>query len=80
MKKRRRRLLDRADGKLLRKLSHYSRIIPFVMPKRVDSTVQYNQNVDIGNAEKILREMNEEYNTTAGIMDLVIATMIRTIY
>ncbi|QVK21514.1 2-oxo acid dehydrogenase subunit E2 [Mycoplasmatota bacterium] len=79
MKKTRRRIFDRPDGKLLRKLSHNGKIIPFVMPRRVDSTNQYNQNISIDNAEKVLKEVNEEHNLSAGIMDLVITAMVRTI-
>lgn len=74
-----RRLFDRADGKHLKKLSHYNRIIPFVMPKRVDSTVHFSQKLCIDEAEKVLRELNEEHGLNAGIMDLVMAAFVRTI-
>ncbi|XMB86698.1 2-oxo acid dehydrogenase subunit E2 [Mycoplasmatota bacterium WC44] len=74
-----RRLFDRPDGEHLKKLSHYNRIIPFVMPKRVDSTAQFSQKLCIDEAEKVLREMNEEHGLNAGIMDLVMAAFVRTI-
>jgi len=74
-----RRFLDRSDGKLLRRSSHYTRIIPYVMPRRVDASVYYNQRVEIAKAEEVLREVNEKHNMAAGIMDLIIATFVRTI-
>lgn len=73
------RLFDRPDGKHLKKLSHYNRIIPFVMPKRVDSTVHYSEKVNIDEALKVLKEMNTEHGLNAGIMDLVIASLVRVI-
>ncbi len=73
------RLFDRPDGKHLKKLSHYNRIIPFVMPKRVDSTVHYSEKINIDEALKVLKEMNSEHGLNAGIMDLVIAALVRVI-
>ncbi len=73
------RLFDRPDGKHLKRLSHYNRIIPFVMPKRVNSTVQYSEVINIDEALKVLKELNKEHGTSAGIMDLVMAAFVRTI-
>ena len=73
------RLFDRPDGKHLKKLSHYNRIIPFVMPKRVNSTVQYSEVISIDEALAVLKELNNEHGTNAGIMDLVMAAFVRTI-
>jgi pyruvate/2-oxoglutarate dehydrogenase complex dihydrolipoamide acyltransferase (E2) component len=73
------RLFDRPDGKHLKKLAPYNRIIPFVMPKRVDSTVHYSEKVNIDEALKVLRDMNKEHGLNAGIMDLVIAALVRVI-
>ena len=73
------RLFDRPDGKHLKKLSHYNRIIPFVMPKRVNSTVQYSEVINIDEALAVLKKINKEHGTSAGIMDLVMAAFVRTI-
>lgn len=73
------RLFDRPDGKHLKKLSPYSRIIPFLMPNRNDATVYYSEKISIDNALEVLRTMNQEHGLNAGIMDLVIAAFVRTI-
>jgi pyruvate/2-oxoglutarate dehydrogenase complex dihydrolipoamide acyltransferase (E2) component len=73
------RLFDRPDGKRLTKLSHYSRIIPFVMPKRVNATVHYSETINIDEALKVLKEMNDEHGMNAGIMDLIMAAFVRTL-
>lgn len=73
------RLFDRPDGKHLKKLSHYNRIIPFVMPKRVNSTVHYSEVVCIDEALKVLKELNAEHGMNAGVMDLLMAAFVRTI-
>lgn len=73
------RLFDRPDGKHLKKLSPYSRIIPFVMPNRNDATVYYSEKISIDAALEVLKKMNKEHGLNAGIMDLVIAAFVRTI-
>lgn len=73
------RLFDRPDGKHLKKLPPYNRIIPFVMPNRNDATVYYSEKVSIDAALEVLKKMNKEHGLNAGIMDVVIASFVRTI-
>jgi len=73
------RLFDRPDGKHLKKLSHYNRIIPFVMTKRMNSTVHYSEIINIDEALEVLREVNKEHHINAGVMDVVMAAFVRTI-
>lgn len=72
-------LFDRPDGKHLKKLSHYNRIIPFVMPKRVNATVHYSEVINIDEALVVLKELNKEHGMNAGVMDVVMAAFVRTI-
>ena len=52
---RRRRFGDRDDGRLLRSLDPFYRIIPYIMRTRVDAQDYFEDRIDLGPAEAWLR-------------------------
>lgn len=67
----------RIDGVRLKHLNHYQRIIPFVMPSRNDATVLYEANIDITHTLAFLKAFNQDNDTNASIMDVIMAAMVR---
>jgi hypothetical protein len=76
---RRRRRGDRYDGRLLRSLSPFYQIMPFIMRSRVDAQDYFEDRVPIGPAERWLRERRDEGRTGLGFLHVMIAALVRTI-
>lgn len=75
---RRRRLGDRADGRLLRSLNPFYRITPDIMRTRVDAHDFFTDRVDIGRAEAWLRGLRDRGQPGIGFLHLYIAALVRT--
>ena len=80
MKKRRRRWGDRSDGRLLRTLDPFMKMVPYIMKDRVDAQNYFEETIDITEVDKFLREKRKENgNINIGFLHIVIAAMVRTI-
>jgi hypothetical protein len=77
-KVRRRRLGDRADGRLLRTLSPIYQMIPYIMPTRGDAQDFFEDRIDIGPAEAWLRRQRAAGRTDLGYLALFMAALVRT--
>ena len=75
----RRRFGDRRDGRLLRTISPYSRLMAYIMPKRNDAMNLYSDSVEISAQEQWFREKRREGWKGLGMLHLFIAAYIRTI-
>jgi hypothetical protein len=75
---RKRRWGDRKDGFLVRSKDPFFRIIPYVMPTRVDAQVFFEDSVDILNAHTFVRQLRKE-GYKASLLHVYILSMVRMI-
>lgn len=54
----------RADGNLVKDGTDLRRVMPYVMRKRSESTVYFEQRIDVRNAERFVRAFNESHPET----------------
>ncbi len=78
MKKQKRRFGDRYDGKLLKKMDPFFRIVPYIMKSRVDAQVFFDDKIILDKTEKFLQQKREE-NINISFLHIAIAAMVRTI-
>ena len=78
-RKRRRRLGDRSDGRLLRSLSPIYQMIPYIMRTRVDAQDYFEDRIDIGPAEDWLRRQRAAGHANLGYLALFMAALVRII-
>jgi len=69
---------DRSDGRRLRTLDPFYRIIPFIMKNRVDSQNYFEEKIEISRAEAYLRKKRKTSDTNIGLLHLLVAAMVRT--
>lgn len=74
-----RRFGDRKEGRLLRSLNPFYKIIPYIMVKRNDSCNQFTDEVEISGAERWLREKRAEGYKGIGMLHIFIASYVRTV-
>lgn len=79
MNKRKRRLGDRYDGRLLRTLDPFYKIIPYIMKTRIDAQNFFGDKLEITNTEKFIIKKRKETGEKVGFFHVVIAAMVRTI-
>jgi len=77
MNKKRRRFGDRYDGKLLRKVDPFYKIIPYIMKTRVDSQVFFDDKIILEKTEKYIQDKRAQ-NINVSFLHIVIAAMVRT--
>ena len=75
----RRRLGDRKEGRLLRSLSPFYRLTPYIMPKRCDAQNYFSDSLEISGIEQWLREKRADNWKGMGMLHLFIAAYVRTI-
>ena len=75
----RRRFGDRKDGRLLRSLSPFYRMTPYIMVKRNDASNLFSDSVEIGGIEDWLREKRKQNLKGLGMLHLFIASYVRMI-
>ena len=75
----RRRFGDRKDGRLLRSLNPFDRFIPYIMVKKNDACNQYEDSVEISEAERWYRAKRREGYKGMGMLHLFIAAYLRTV-
>ncbi len=78
MKRKRRRFGDRYDGKLLKKIDPFYKIVPYIMKDRVDSQVYFDDKIMLDKTEKFLKQKREEKEYIS-FLHIVCAAMVRTI-
>lgn len=69
---------DRYDGRRIRTLDPFYKIIPFIMKSRTDAQNFYADKLDIGNVEDYLKEKRRQGIKNIGFLHVVIAAMVRT--
>jgi len=74
-----RRLGDRYDGRRIRTLNAFYRIIPFIMRNRADSQNFFEDKIEISNTESYLRCKRKDCDVNIGLLHVLIAAMVRTI-
>jgi hypothetical protein len=80
MEKRKRRFGDRYDGRLIRSIDPFYRIIPYIMKTRSDAQNFFEDRIEIGHTEAFIKEMRKNNeNEGIGFLHVVIAAMVRTI-
>jgi hypothetical protein len=77
-KKRKRRWGDRREGRLLRSLDPYAKLMPFIMKTRSDSCNYLEDTVDITELEKYLRAKSKDGHRGLGLLHFLIAAYVRT--
>jgi len=75
----RRRWGDRYDGRRVRTLNPFYQITPYIMRSRVDAQDYFEDEVDIGPAERWLRQMRDQGHARLGLLHLFIAAAVRTL-
>ncbi len=77
--KRKKRLGDRADGRLLRTVSPMSLVALYIMKQRNDACNMYTEAIDIKEIEKYIAVKRKEGMKGLGILHVIIAAYIRTV-
>ncbi len=78
-KKRKRRFLDRRDGRRVRTLAPYFCISPYIMVERNDASNFIRDSFDIGAVEQYVREKRAQGYRNFGIMHVLIAAYVRLV-
>ncbi|NLK87100.1 MAG: 2-oxo acid dehydrogenase subunit E2 [Clostridiaceae bacterium] len=79
MTKYKRRFGDRYDGRRIRSLDPFYRIVPFIMRYRSDSQNFFEEKIEIGHAESYLRKRRKSTGVKISMLHVMIAAMVRTI-
>ncbi len=78
-KKRRWRWGDRRDGRLLRSLTPFARLSPYIMKIRSDAQNHFEEEIDITDIEAYMRDLRKQGYKNIGLLHLFIAAYVRTI-
>ncbi|WP_304240759.1 2-oxo acid dehydrogenase subunit E2 [Gracilinema caldarium] len=68
--------LDRCDGKRIKGLNPFQKIIPYVMTTRNGAAVYFSEDIDIEPAMHLVKRLNEEEQTTKYTLFSVVLTAI----
>jgi len=79
MSNRKRRFGDRYDGRLLRTIDPFFKIIPYIMATRVDAQNFFEEKIPLEPIEAYLREKRQSGIKNIGFLHVVMAAMIRTL-
>ncbi|KPU43765.1 2-oxoacid dehydrogenases acyltransferase (catalytic domain) [Oxobacter pfennigii] len=79
MGKYKRRFGDRYDGRLLRSLDPFYKIMPYIMKTRVDSQVYFHDKFDVTETESYLKQKRSQGVKNIGYLHVIIAAMVRLI-
>lgn len=77
--KRKRRLGDRSDGRLVRTLPPMAHVSPYIMPTRAAASNYFKDAIEITEIEKYIRKKRKEGLTGFGIMHVIIAAYVRAV-
>lgn len=70
---------DRYDGRRIRSLDPFYKIIPFIMRYRSDSQNYFEEKIEIGHTESYLRKIRKNSGVRISMLHVMIAAMVRTI-
>jgi hypothetical protein len=73
---------SRPDGTWLGNLSHFTRILPYLMPIRTDASIYFEQHFDVTKALEYVRKHNSQNGRTGGRLSffhLFLCAAVRTI-
>ena len=73
------RASDRREGRQLRSLNAYSRIVPFILRRRSDAQYTLSDSMEVTGIEQWLREKRGEGWSKLGILHLIVAAYVRTV-
>jgi len=76
---RRRRLKDRYDGRLIRSLDPFYKIIPYIMPTRLSAQVFFEEALDADVIERYIREKRAAGYKNFGFLHVLITAMVRVL-
>lgn len=74
-----RRFGDRYDGRRIRTLDAFYRMIPFLMKSRIDSQNYFEDRIEISHTEAYLRRKRKSGEINISMLHIMIAAMVRTI-
>ena len=74
-----RRFGDRYDGRRIRSLDPFYKIIPFIMRYRSDSQNFFEEKIEITHTEAYLRKRRKNSGVKISMLHVMIAAMVRTI-
>ncbi len=78
-KKRKRRLGDRREGRRIRTLDGLHVAMPFIMKDRSDACNTFADEIDVGEAELIVREQIQSGNENFSMLHVILAAYVRTV-
>lgn len=70
---------DRYDGRLIRTIDPFFKIIPYIMRSRIDAQNYYEEKLDIGRVEAFLRANRNSAGNNLGFLHIMLAAMVRTL-
>jgi hypothetical protein len=70
---------DRYDGRLLRTIDPFFKLIPYIMNTRLDSQNLFEEKIDITNIEKFIKEQRIQGNKEISFLHILIAALVRTL-
>jgi hypothetical protein len=79
MSQRKRRFGDRYDGRKLRSLDPFYKIIPYIMKTRIDAQNYFEEKIEISNTEAFIIKKRKETGERISFFHVIIAAMVRTI-
>ncbi|MBN1520553.1 MAG: hypothetical protein JW923_10755 [Spirochaetales bacterium] len=74
-----RRFGDRYDGRRVRDLDPFFKIMPYVMRTRADAHVYFEDRIDIGVSSAWLRRLRDQGRPDIGFLHLFVAAIVRTL-
>ena len=79
MAQRKKRFGDRYDGRKLRSLDPFYKIIPYIMKTRIDAQNYFEEKIEISNTESFIIKKRRETGEKISFLHVIIAAMVRTI-
>lgn len=79
MSRYKRRYGDRKEGRLLRSLPAFARFLPYIMPRRSDAIINYEESFEINSLDRRLRQLRVDGYKGIGIFHFIIAAYIRAL-
>lgn len=70
----------RRDGKRIKDLDGYHKILPYVMPKRTEAEVSLTQQFDVTNLVEYMKKRNEEEGVHIKLFHAMVTAIARTVY
>lgn len=79
MRVKKKRLGDRYDGKLIRSLNPFYRIIPYIMPTRISAQVFFDDSLDADILDAYIREKRKNGLKGFGFLHVLLTAIVRTL-